>query len=99
MAPSFLLLPPELRVQIYRRLLCHSLPIQLEQCITSMDWININTDNKTLSGSESKADGHLPLRSAILRTCRTIYSEAMPILYGENTFRCSCEEAEPDYDE
>lgn len=99
MAPSFLLLPPELRVQIYRRLLCHSSLIQLEKCIISMDWINTNTDNKTLSGSESKAGGHLPLGSAILRTCRTIYSEAMPVLYGENTFHCLYGTPKPDYDD
>lgn len=27
--------------------------------------------------------------SAILRTCRLIYSEALPILYGQNTFEFS----------
>lgn len=30
------------------------------------------------------------LGSAILRTCREIYSEAVPVLYGENIFVCFC---------
>ncbi len=30
------------------------------------------------------------MERAILRTCRAIYSEAMPVLYGENTFLYSC---------
>lgn len=31
--------------------------------------------------------------SAILRTCRMVYSEALPILYGQNTFEFSSADA------
>ena len=71
MAPSFFSLPPELRLQIYRRLLCHHTRI----------WIQPHGGRDTITFSPE---------CAILRTCRRVYSEAMPVLYGENTFRYSC---------
>ena len=74
-ASSFLSLPPELRLQIYRYLLCHSSWIQLHR-----------SENPWYLYTEATS-----LESAILRTCRTIYSEAFPILYGEDTFLYQCQ--------
>ncbi|KAK3339912.1 hypothetical protein B0T25DRAFT_523580 [Lasiosphaeria hispida] len=36
---------------------------------------------------ESSCSSSVQLSPQLLRTCRQIYAEAMPILYGENTFR------------
>ena len=65
MAPSLLSLPPELRLQIYRCLLCH------DTCI----WVD--RGEYTIFSTYN----------AIVRTCRGVYLEAMPVFLGENTFR------------
>ena len=66
MAPSLLSLPRELRLQIYRYLLCHD------------TWIWVDRGQHTMLFSTY---------NAIVRTCRQVYLEAMPVFYGENTFR------------
>ncbi|KAL8690493.1 MAG: hypothetical protein Q9218_004069 [Villophora microphyllina] len=76
-APSFLLLPGEIRNKIYRYLLV-------------ADWAGLKpsdtecTDHHTVRTGSSKRwyDVHLP----ILSTCRQIYSEASGIFQEENTF-------------
>ncbi|KAF6233359.1 hypothetical protein HO173_008291 [Letharia columbiana] len=89
MAPSFLSLPPELRLQIYRYLLCHSSWIQARTFETPR-WPIINRAQKLLPDCEREALRVFSLESAVLRTCRTVYSEAKPVLYGQNTFLYSC---------
>ena len=84
MAPSFLTLPPELRLQIYRYLLCHSSEIELQK------WQLPLCQTVYYRHRLYRATEPLSLESAILGTCRTVYAEAMPVLYGENTFIFLC---------
>ncbi len=53
----------------------------------------IEKPHKHLGSKETALlDNYKPIPqidSAILRTCRMIYSEALPILYGQNTFEFS----------
>ena len=53
----------------------------------------IKTPHKHLGSKETALlDNYKPIPqidSAVLRTCRQIYSEALPILYGQNTFEFS----------
>lgn len=90
MALSFLSLPPELRVQIYRYLLCHNSWIQPHRTSDMPGYLyDIQARTRGMSRLPSFEPGPstvYSLESAILRTCRTIYAEAMPVLYGENSF-------------
>lgn len=90
MARSLLSLPVELRLQIYRCLLCHSSRIQLQRPYCVVYWSEIQRAKRPLSGSEPEVDERFLPESAILRVCRQIYSEAMPVLYGENAFVYWC---------
>lgn len=53
----------------------------------------IEKPHKHLGSKETALlDNYKPIPqvdSAVLRTCRAIYSEALPILYGQNTFEFS----------
>ena len=90
MALSFLSLPPEVRVQIYRYLLCHNTWIQPNTAKGNYDMhdgILARTQGMSLlTSSKPGLRTKYLLESAILRTCRMIYAEAWPILYGENSF-------------
>ena len=59
-------LPPEIRLKIYRCLLCCDHPVEM---VRAWDY-----------------QGDNALHPAILRTCRSIYHEAFPVLYTENGF-------------
>ena len=78
--PLFHAVPTEIRHMIYRYLLTTPDPIQKVH---------------THLGSKETAmlDQYTPIPdidAAILRTCRLIYSEALPILYGMNVFQFDC---------
>ncbi|KAI9700732.1 MAG: hypothetical protein M1836_002101 [Candelina mexicana] len=72
----FLRLPTELRLNIYKHLLVTSAVI------------NNPLDSLKQSQNRKKAPVTIPgLDAVILQTCRSIYQEAVPILYGDNRFR------------
>ena len=95
MALSFLSLPPELRVQIYRYLLCRNSWIQPQRSSDMKGWpcevqaISARAPGLLTSIGPGPSTEYSP-ESAILRTCRIIYTEAMPVLYGENSFLYIC---------
>lgn len=65
---TLLSLPLEIRLQIYKNLLC-------------------TTDNRVSDGQNRRSRLLMtPLSSALLCICKTIHSEATPILYKENLF-------------
>ena len=73
--PLFTKLPVEVRDMIYRRLLISSEPI-----LRAHELIGYKT---------IVAGNHHPisdLDSRLMRTCRAVYEETLPILYGSNTF-------------
>jgi len=73
--PSFVdTFPPEIRLKIYGLLLIND----------DLADISIVWDNK--DGATAKYD----LCPAILRTCRQIYTEAVEVLYSQNTFAIDC---------
>ena len=69
---SFLSLPLEVRIMIYRLLLVSDKPLACEEGtgIEEPHWAN---------------SGEYNLQPAILRACSQLHREASPILYGENT--------------
>ncbi|KAI4285382.1 MAG: hypothetical protein L6R38_000680 [Xanthoria sp. 2 TBL-2021] len=71
-------LPIELRLKIYRHLL-----------VTQDD----TKDPGSLVRRMNRFDAHFrkppDFDATILRACRQVYTEALPILYGENIFECS----------
>ena len=74
-SPLFTKLPVEVRVMIYRRLLVSSEPI-----LKAHELIGYKT---------IVAGNHHPisdLDSRLMRTCRAVYEETLPILYGNNIF-------------
>ena len=77
--PLFSAVPVEIRHLIFHHLLTTAEPIE--------------KPHKHLGSKETALlDNYKPIPeidSAILRTCRLIYSEALPILYGQNTFEFS----------
>ncbi|KAL9138039.1 MAG: hypothetical protein Q9175_000737 [Cornicularia normoerica] len=77
--PLFSAVPVEIRHMIFHHLL------------TTAE--SIEKPHKHLGSKETALlDNYKPIPqidSAILRTCRMIYSEALPILYGQNTFEFS----------
>ncbi|KAI4680404.1 uncharacterized protein J4E84_008052 [Alternaria hordeiaustralica] len=74
--PSLLTIAPELRNQIYEYLLVEPCPITIE--ITTVEY----TKTKVTKGTSTSIGS-----SAILRTCRQIYHEAVGLLYSRNAFR------------
>lgn len=77
--PLFSAVPVEIRHMIFHHILTTPEPIE--------------KPHKHLGSKETALlDNYKPIPqvdSAILRTCRLIYSEALPILYGQNTFEFS----------
>ncbi|KAL8922351.1 MAG: hypothetical protein Q9208_005204 [Pyrenodesmia sp. 3 TL-2023] len=71
---DFARLPREIRVQIYGQLLTTTSPIKnLGELVRSKMYFTSYLEQPDLD-------------ARILRTCRLIYTEALPILYGENDF-------------
>lgn len=79
---SFLRLPYDIRLQIYRYLLCYSGIIQYELCVTTRRLISIHQ----LYHDERPYKRH-GLFPALLECCRLLNEEASPILYGHNEFK------------
>lgn len=77
--PLFTEIPVEIRHMIYRQLL------------TTLEIIE--KAHKHLGSKDTAlVDNYQPIPNidaAVLRTCRLVYSEALPILYGQNTFEFS----------
>lgn len=79
-------LPPELLLKVLRLLLKHPgylKPLDVEQ-----------------SQSPDIANDAIPiveLSAQLLATCQSLYDEAWPILYGENTLRIVCQSVSPHY--
>ncbi|KAL8717685.1 MAG: hypothetical protein Q9225_005093 [Loekoesia sp. 1 TL-2023] len=73
---SFLTLPPEIKNMIYRELLVSSAPIKKPHKLVCAK------RNIMLDSFQPVKD----IDSTILRVCRSIYDEALPVLYGQNTF-------------
>ena len=78
-SPFFALLPTEIRRHIYHELLC------TPRTIRGGDLVE---EKRTMLVMIEPRQPHQDLRidSTLLRTCRKIYDEALPILYGENKF-------------
>ncbi|KAL8692283.1 MAG: hypothetical protein Q9218_002652 [Villophora microphyllina] len=75
-ALSFQTLPSEIRSMIYDELLVSA------QCIKKPHKLVCNKKSIMLDSIKPIKD----IDSAILRVCRSIYYEALPVLYGNNTF-------------
>ncbi|KAI4260097.1 MAG: hypothetical protein LQ352_000476 [Teloschistes flavicans] len=73
---SLLTLPVEIRTMIYHELLVSS------QCIRKPHKLVCNKKSIMLDSIKPVRD----IDSAVLRVCRSVYNEALPILYGKNTF-------------
>ena len=73
---TFLSLPLEIRNMIYRELLVSATAIKKPHKLV---W---NKKSIMVNSLHPVKD----IDSAILRVCRTIYDEALPVLYGKNTF-------------
>ncbi|KAL8770595.1 MAG: hypothetical protein Q9209_003663 [Squamulea sp. 1 TL-2023] len=69
-------LPSEIRQMIYRELLVTSTPIRKPHKLVC------NKRSIMLDSLQPLKD----IDGSILRVCRSIYSEALPVLYGKNTF-------------
>lgn len=76
------MLPLEMRIQIYRLLL-----VKDSQLDRAGEWVR-NKENmqKSIIFKESTQERQ-DLHASMLRTCRTIYTEALLILYSENGFK------------
>lgn len=76
--PLLYAIPPEIRCMIYSHLLVSADPINSEQA------------NKLIGDKRSVLlSDHNPISgisATLLRTCRKVYNEALPILYGRNVF-------------
>ncbi|KAI4261190.1 MAG: hypothetical protein L6R42_003604 [Xanthoria sp. 1 TBL-2021] len=73
---SFQTLPPEIRHMIYHELLVSAAPIRKPHKLVC---------NKRIIMLD-KTQPVKDIDSSILRVCRMIYTEALPVLYGRNTF-------------
>ena len=74
--PLFSAIPVEIRFMIYRHLLKSPEPID-------------NVHKQLGAKDTALVDNYHPIPcvdAAILRTCRLTYLEALPVLYGQNTF-------------
>ena len=72
------MLPPEVRAMIYRKLL-----ISPDRIDNPAYRVGLKRIEHKMLGTYAPVAG---LDSTILRVCRTVYDEALPVLYGENTF-------------
>ena len=75
------MLPLELRLQIYHLLLTIVSPLD-----RAGDWVRDRTGKPNSITFKGLAPEKRVLHANILRTCRTIYTETLPTLYGANTF-------------
>ncbi|KAI4190324.1 MAG: hypothetical protein L6R41_000850 [Letrouitia leprolyta] len=76
LSSSFQSLPLEIKHMIYRELLVSSAPIKKPHRLVC------HKRNVMLDSIQPVKD----IDSAILRVCRSVYDEALPVLYGHNTF-------------
>ena len=74
---SFLLMPAEIRLQVYAILLIHDHPFQVSSFAAFID-------NRSICQSQA-----LEIHPSILLACRQTYFEGNPILYGGNVFLAS----------
>ena len=72
------MIPPEVRSIVYRKLLVS--PEKIDHVASRLGTERVKY--KMLNTYTPLAE----IDPTILRTCRAIYDEALPILYGENTF-------------
>lgn len=73
---TFLTIPPEIRQIIYTNLLLSKNPIK--------DAHNLLGNNRSIELAHYNPI--LDINATVLRTCKAVYKEALPILYGQNTF-------------
>jgi len=83
MPPTFLTLPPEIRLQIYENLLitAHQ-PITIYREPNTPDGIKVRPRLR-----EQPPNFQHDLSPSLLRTCKQIHSEATPILYSRNKLK------------
>jgi hypothetical protein len=81
--PKFLVLPPEIRIQIYKNLLIGHGQVRVLRYPCVCIWVGCRH-------SADRAAILDDLHSAILRTARQVYAEAVTILYGDNKFYFAC---------
>ncbi|KAI4957950.1 hypothetical protein J4E86_005090 [Alternaria arbusti] len=79
--PSLLTIAPELRNQIYEYLLVDPNPITIENAE------DISNQIARIKRTRIRKTSNFSGSSAILRTCRQVYHEAVGILYSRNSFR------------
>lgn len=72
---GFLDLPAELRIDIYRYTFNFAKPIRCHATI--------------MNGKFFEVRSHFNISSQLLRTCKTVYNEARPVLFQMNTFQIS----------
>ena len=76
--PSFLILPPEIRLEIYRLLLHDTAKLELE--------FRPDVEHKARIFPVKDPARAISLHTAILATCRQVHDEATVVLYQENSF-------------
>ncbi|KAL8785275.1 MAG: hypothetical protein Q9213_003479 [Squamulea squamosa] len=92
---SFLLLPIEIRQQIYRLCLIDPDPIHIEAlpprlhspAPTGFADPEVDKERVRLVSQATIFGRDNYINTSLLRTCRIIYQEAIPILYGSNAFQ------------
>lgn len=85
-APSFLTLPAELRVEVYRHLLVSPTPVSALTSIPPLDTTESFLTHQDVDKCHQIATMPIHIHPAILRACRLINQEATSILYSENIF-------------
>lgn len=75
-SPLFKLLPPEIRHMIWAQVLVSPDIIQSPNRLLTSKTPLLTNEYHPIPG----------LDAVVLRTCRAVYNEALPILYGRNTF-------------
>ncbi|KAI1126066.1 hypothetical protein F5Y10DRAFT_220661 [Nemania abortiva] len=85
--PTFLNLPLEIRLEIYSYLLtAQSTPSPPPPSLPPIDTTSPTLPSSYSSSSPSLSSSSSPLHPSILRTCRQLHAECIPVLYGTNTF-------------
>lgn len=79
-SPFFAVLPAEIRMQIYRELLC------TPRVIPGAESVRGGRTVKVISAHDVALDRSLGIDATCLSTCRRMYHEALPIPYRENEF-------------
>ncbi|EME44966.1 hypothetical protein DOTSEDRAFT_79129 [Dothistroma septosporum NZE10] len=87
-------LPPELREQIYAHVFT---PGEEHNCYLSKPRLQIRYGNVYLKASTLRSIRKSDVKGqALLRTCKTIYSEALPVFYGSFEFDCEINDSPDD---